>query len=164
MLCLQRLSALLDARQLRYDIVPHREAFTAQEVAHASHITGRRLAKVVVVREGNRNYFLVVLPANAHLDFGILRRMTGRKELGLATEDDLRRLFPDCEAGAMPPFGVLYNLPMYVDSSFRHEAEIFFQAGNHHEVLRMKFADFERASGPFAGEFSLHDDASALAL
>ena len=162
MLCLQRLSALLDARQLRYEVVPHREAFTAAEVAHATHVTGRQLAKVVVVREGARSFFLVVLPANAQLDFGVLQRMTGRREIGLASEDDLRRLFPDCEAGAMPPFGMLYNLPMYVDSSFRREPDVYFQAGNHHEVLRMKFADFERAAGPFAGEFSLHDDARVL--
>lgn len=157
MACLDRVTGLLDEKGLPYAILPHREAFTAQEVAHASHITGWKLAKVVVVREGLRGFFMAVLPASAHLDFGILRRVTGRKELGLATEDELRRLFPDCDAGAMPPFGALYGLPMYLDGCFRSSKEIYFQAGNHRELVRMRFADYERMAGPIAGEFCLHE-------
>uniref|UniRef100_A0A832I4A2 YbaK/EbsC family protein n=1 Tax=Eiseniibacteriota bacterium TaxID=2212470 RepID=A0A832I4A2_UNCEI len=154
----ERLVRLLDEQGASFAIVPHRVAFTAQEVAHASHVSGWKVAKVVVVREGLRNYLMAVVPASAHLDFGILRRMTGRKELGLANEEELRMLFPDCDPGAMPPFGNLYGMPVYLDACFRDARDIYFQAGNHAELVRMRFADYEALAGPFAGEFCLHEE------
>jgi Ala-tRNA(Pro) deacylase len=156
MACNERLQRLLDEKQVWYEVLPHREAFTAQDVAHTSHVSGKKLAKVVVVREGARSFFMCVMPASAHLDFTILKRMTGRKDLGLASEEEMGRLFPDCDSGAMPPFGDLYGMPFYLDACFRDEAEIYFQAGNHHEVVRMRFADYERLAGPPVGMFCMH--------
>jgi Ala-tRNA(Pro) deacylase len=147
---------LLDERQVWFEVLPHREAFTAQDVAHASHVSGKRLAKVVLVREGVRSFFMCVMPAAAHLDFAILKRMTGRQELGLASEEEISRLFPDCDLGAMPPFASLYGMPLYLDACFRSEPDVYFQAGNHHEVIRMRYADFERLAGPPAGVFCMH--------
>ena len=92
----------------------------------------------------------------AHLDFTILKRMTGRHELGLASEEEMSRLFPDCDLGAMPPFASLYGMPLYLDACFRSEPDVYFQAGNHHEVVRMRYADFERLAGPPAGVFCMH--------
>ena len=152
----KRVAARLDERGVRYEIVPHFTAFTAQDVAHAAHVSGTRLAKVLLVREGQDDYFLVVLPAQEHLDFGVLRRIAGRRDLALAAESEMRRLFPDCDAGAIPPFGALYELPMYVDPCLRQPGEIWFQAGNHGELVRTSFAGFETAAGPFTGEFCLH--------
>jgi Ala-tRNA(Pro) deacylase len=154
----ERLVRLLDENGVSFAIVPHRAAFTAQEVAHASHVSGWKVAKVVVVREGLRTYFMAVLPASQHLDFGVLRRMTGRKELGLANEEELRRLFPDCDPGAMPPFGNLYGLPVYLDACFREARDFYFQAGTHTELVRMRFRDYEALAAPFAGEFCMHEE------
>ena len=83
--------------------------------------------------------------------------MTGRRQLVLASEGEIRELFPDCEVGAMPPFGNLYQLPMYLDACFRGEEDFYFQAGNHHEVVKLKFTDFERLVQPLAGESHLHE-------
>ncbi len=156
MSCNERLLRLLDEKQVWHEVLPHQQAFTAQDVAHVAHVSGKRLAKVVVVREGTRSFFLCVLPAPAHLDFAILKRMTGRHDLGLASEEELARLFPDCDAGTMPPFGRLYGLPFYLDACFRSEEDVYFQAGNHTEIVRMRTADFERLAGPPAGVFCMH--------
>ncbi len=163
MMCKDRLLKLLDDRQVWYEVLPHQQAFTAQDVAHATHVSGKRLAKVVVVREGLRSFFLCVLPAHDHLDFTILKRKTGRKDLGLASEDELARLFPDCDPGTTPPFGGLYGLPVYLDACFRGEDDIYFQAGNHHEVLRMRTVDYERVAGPAAGVFCMHATPTVIA-
>jgi Ala-tRNA(Pro) deacylase len=145
-----RLLALLVRSRVEYELVPHREAFTAQEVAHTVHVRGRRLTKVVVVRAGRERYLMVALPASCHVDLAVLARVSGHRELDLATESEIRRVFPDCELGAMPPFGHLYGLPLYLDACLAEQDEIQFQAGNHHEVIRMNFTDYERLARPFA--------------
>jgi Ala-tRNA(Pro) deacylase len=155
--CIERVKRLLDQNQIRYDVIPHREAFTSQEVAQTTHVPGRRVAKVVILREAEGSFIMVVIPASEHLDLSVFRHMTGRQGVTMAGEDDLKRLFPDCELGAMPPFGPLYGLPAYVDACFWDEADFYFQAGNHHEVVRIPFVEYERVAGPFAGEFHLHE-------
>ena len=157
MSCIERVKRLLDQHQIRFDLIPHREAFTSQEVAQTTHVPGRRVAKVVILREDDRSFIMAVLPASEHLDLQVLRHMTGRPGVTMAGEDDLKRLFPDCELGAMPPFGPLYGLPAYVDACFWEEEDFYFQAGNHHEVARIRFKDYERVAGPFAGEYHLHE-------
>ncbi len=152
----ERVSRLLEQNRIEYEILPHREAFTAQEVAQTTHVSGRALAKVVVVREPAGAYLMAVLPASCHLDLNLLEQMTGHRGSVLATEDELKRLFPDCELGAMPPFGRLYGMPMYLDHCFWKASEFFFQAGNHHEVVRMDFEDYVQLARPLAGEFCLH--------
>lgn len=155
--CIERVRRLLDEHRIQYEILPHREAFTSQEVAQSIHLPGRRLAKVIVLREAAGSTLMVVLPASEHLDLSVFRHMTGRQGVSMASEEELKRLFPDCELGAMPPFGNLYGLTTYVDACFWDERDFWFQAGNHHEVVRMKFRDYERVAGPFAGEYHLHE-------
>jgi Ala-tRNA(Pro) deacylase len=157
MALVERVQRYLDRNDMPFKVIPHREAFTAQEVAESTHVAGRQLAKVVVIREGAAIFFMAVLPASCHVDFGVLRRVTGRQELTLATEEEARKLFPDCEMGAMPPFGSLYGIPMYLDRCFWEREEIFFQAGNHHEVVQMRFHDYLPLARPLAGEFCLHE-------
>jgi len=155
--CIERVKRLLDENRISYEVIPHREAFTSQEVAQTTHVPGRRVAKVVILREAADSFLMTVLPASEHLDLSVFRHMTGRRGITMASEDELRRLFPDCELGAMPPFGKLYDLPAYVDACFWDEDTFYFQAGNHHEVVRLAFADYERVAGPFAGEYHLHE-------
>jgi Ala-tRNA(Pro) deacylase len=99
---------------------------------------------------------MVVVPAQFHVDDAILHRVTGRSGIRLENESELQRLFPDCELGAMPPFGKLYGLPMYVDACFEREEDIWFQAGNHHELVRMRYEDYERIAQPFYARTCLH--------
>jgi len=153
-----RLMALLAKNRIEYELMPHREAFTAQEVAQSAHV------KVVLVREGRDRFLMAVVPASLHVDLEVLSRVSGRKHLALATESEVEREFPDCEVGAMPPFGHLYNLPLYLDQCLRREADIIFQAGNHHEVVRMPFTEYERLAGPFEKVACLHAAETAAAL
>ncbi len=152
-----RVKQLLDAGATRYEMQPHREVFTAQEVAKTSHVSGRRLAKVLIAKEHDGRYLMAVLPAPCRVDLAALRSAAGTRRLSLATEGDLAALFPDCDTGAMPPFGNLYNLPVYVDACFPGAGDFFFQAGNHQEIIRMLYEDFERLVHPVVGEFCLHE-------
>ena len=155
----QRLSELIRQRGVAFEILPHREVFTAQEVAHMSRVSGKNLAKVIVLRDAGGDYLMAVVPANEHVYLDELRCVTGRKGLDLAGEVELRRLFPDCEPGAMPPIGHLYGMPMYVDRCLA-ERDICFQAGNHHEIVRMRYDDFARLASPFEGDVCLHREVS----
>jgi len=157
MACVERVKRLLEQNQVSYQVVPHREAFTSQEVAETSHVPGRRLAKVVLLRDTKGAHLMAVIPAQEHIDLPLLQRASGRPGVAMAAEDEIKRLFPDCEVGAMPPFGNLYQLPTYLDACFRGEEDFYFQAGNHHEVVKLKFRDFERLIQPLAGESHLHE-------
>jgi Ala-tRNA(Pro) deacylase len=153
-----RLLGLLAKSRIEYELMPHPEAFTAQEVAQTAHIRGRRLAKVVLVRAGRSDYVMAVVPASSHVDLELLGRISGHKHLVLATEGEIQRVFPDCELGAMPPFGNLYGLQVYLDACFAQQENFIFQAGNHHEVVRMTFPEYERLAGPFAKVACLHHE------
>jgi Ala-tRNA(Pro) deacylase len=143
-----RLKEFLDQHGVHYATIPHPEAYTAQEVAALTHIRGKELAKSVVVRKERDQFIMVILPASRHIDFAALKAQLGTHLLELATEGQFKQLFPDCEAGAMPPFGNLYNLPTYVDESLREDREIAFNACTHREVVRLAFADYERLAQP----------------
>ncbi len=151
-----RLQAFLEAEQASYATRTHAPAFTAQEVAALSHVPGRDLAKAVVARSEDGRYLMAVLPASCRVDLAALARAAGTRKLSLAREEEVLKLFPDCEAGAMPPFGRLYGLPVYVDDCFSRNETLFFQAGNHREVVGMPYAEFERLAAPVVGEFCLH--------
>jgi Ala-tRNA(Pro) deacylase len=151
-----RLQALFAKSRIEYEILSHREAFTAQEVAQAAHERGRRVAKVVLLRARRDDYLMAVVPASCHVDLDIVERISGLKGLVVASEGEVLRVFPDCEPGAMPPFGNLYGLPTYLDECFARQEQIIFQDGNHHEVIRMPFAEYERLAGPFARVACLH--------
>ena len=151
-----RLLRLLVTSRVEYELVPHREAFTAQEVAQASHVAGGRLVKVVVVRCDGHRFLMAALPASCHLDLDLFARLSAEGTVVLASEREIRRLFPDCEVGAMPPFGALYDLPLLVDPCLLEHEDIIFQAGNHHELVRMEAKDYMRIAQPFAAVGCMH--------
>jgi Ala-tRNA(Pro) deacylase len=143
----ERLRSFLDSQHAEYTVSVHPKAFTAREVAFAEHLPAREVAKAVVVF-GDAEYHIVVIPANKLVDFQELRPAVGLSQVRLATEDELRALFPDCELGAMPPFGSIYGLGVYLDSSLVAEPEIAFNAGTHREVIHMRTAEFRRIAKP----------------
>jgi len=151
-----RVRAFLDEERVRYEVLPHRQAFTAQGIAHSVHTSGWRVAKVLLVRDREDGYLLAVLPASCLLDLERLRRVTDRPSLELAPETEMARLFPDCVPGAIPPFGRLYGMPVYVDSCFPHTHEVVFQAGTHREVVRMPYLVFEALARPTIADFCSH--------
>ena len=157
-----RLRELIERLELPCEVLAHREAFTARQVAETTHVSGRLLAKPVILREEGGQYLMAVVSAGEQVDLSAIHHEVGRPRARLADEIELAKLFPDCEVGAMPPVGRIYGLPTYLDVEFRRCADIYFQAGNHHEVVRMKFADFEKLIGPLAGEFTLHREHSKL--
>jgi Ala-tRNA(Pro) deacylase len=150
------LEELLAREAVPHTLVPHAEVYTAREVALVSHLPGREVAKALVARDGAGAALMVVLPAACRLDMAALQALAGRRRLRLATEEELARLFPDCEVGAMPAVGALYGMPVYADACFERRGEIFFQAGNHRELVRMRYADWERLVRPTTGEVCLH--------
>jgi Ala-tRNA(Pro) deacylase len=147
-----KIREFLDNHGVKYVSIRHSPAYTAAEVADSSHVAGRDFAKTLVVRMAD--YFaLVVLPASRRLSLTDLRELLEHPGLRLATEAEFRGLFPDCEAGAMPPFGNLYGLPVYVAESLAKETEIAFNAGTHTEVIKMDYADFAELVRPTVLDF-----------
>jgi len=152
----QRLQGLFDEERPAYQLLRHTEAFTANEVAAASHVPGRELAKVVVLRDKGGAFVMVSLPAPTRVDVEAVVSATAHGGLRLAEEHEFVSLFPDCDAGAMPPFGPLYDLPLYEDACLARSPEIAFQAGNHEEIVVMDHADYARLARPVSGQFCFH--------
>jgi Ala-tRNA(Pro) deacylase len=142
-----RVHDFLQRQHTRYELIHHARAVTAQETAASAHIPGQLLAKTVMVNLDGR-LAMVVVPAARRVNFGRLCRDTGAQDAALASEADFRDLFPDCEVGAMPPFGNLYGLEVYVDESLVSDADIAFNAGTHTEIVRMPYSEFERLVAP----------------
>lgn len=143
---------LLGAR-VPYTILPHRPAFTAQEEAAATHVPGRNWAKVVIcVADGKP--IQAVLPAPLVVNLDRLLALAGAVTIRLALEEELQGMFPDCEPGAMPPFGPLYGQRVFVDAALVAQPEIVFNAGTHTEAMRMRYADFAAAVTPVVGGFA----------
>ncbi|HEX9667652.1 MAG TPA: YbaK/EbsC family protein [Thermodesulfobacteriota bacterium] len=150
---LRRLKDYLDENNIKYVKITHSRAYTAQEIAASVHIPGKELAKTVIVRV-NDGFAMVVLPASRKVNFDQLKNVVGSNEIRLAQEDEFKGLFPDCEVGAMPPFGNLYNLPVYVASALSEDKEIAFNAGTHTDVIKISYSDFENLVKPTVGTFS----------
>jgi Ala-tRNA(Pro) deacylase len=147
-----QLREFLDSRGVKYVSIRHSPAFTAEEVAQSAHVSGRDFAKTIVVSiEGDMA--LVVLPANRRIVLADLREMMQAPHARLATEQEFRDLFPDCALGAMPPFGNLYGLPVYVAESLVGEEEIAFNAGTHTEVIKLRYEDFAALAKPVVLDF-----------
>jgi Ala-tRNA(Pro) deacylase len=123
-------------------------------VAAEEHVPGKLVAKTVVVKVDD-GFALAVMPATARANFARLRSALGAREVRLATELEFTGLFPDCEVGAMPPFGNLYGVPVYVDAALTQDKEIIFNAGTHQDTIRMRYADFERLALPKIFTFAL---------
>jgi Ala-tRNA(Pro) deacylase len=151
-----RVQGLLEGNRVPYELLAHPLAFTAQGVAHASHVSGWQMAKVVVVRPSSGPALMAVLPASCRLDLKHFEEISGSRGLTLVSEAEMRDVFPDCETGAMPPFGNLYGLPVWVDAHLARERELVFQCGNHREAVRVHWTDFERLVHPAVADFCKH--------
>ena len=148
----QRLKNFLDSQHARYQVLPHQAAYTAPEVAHTLHVPGKELAKVVVVNIGD-GFVMTVLPSTWNVDLDRLREIFQSPHVRLATEGEVKGLFPDCETGAMSPFGNLYDLQVYVDQSLADDEEIVFQGGTSREAIRMRYEDFAALARPTLEHF-----------
>ncbi len=144
---LNKLRQFLDSNGVKYVCISHSQAFTAQEVAASAHIPGDELAKTVIVRMDDE-LAMVVLPATRKVDLQSLREATGSDKVALASESEFAEVFGGCEVGAMPPFGNLYDMDVYVDESLRDDETIAFNAGSHTELVQMAYDDFERLVQP----------------
>lgn len=149
---LKRLKDYLDREKVPYAVLPHREAYTASDLAQTLHVSGKELAKVVMVKVGER-FVMAVLPANWKVDLKRLSDSFQTPHVRLATEEEFTGLFPDCELGAMPPFGNLYGLEVYVDQALTVDEEIVFQAGTRYEAVKLRYQDFANLVHPVVAEF-----------
>ena len=143
----KKLKAFLDQEKIKYVSIVHSPAYTAQEVAASAHITGRELAKTVIVQLDGQ-MAMAVLPANRKIILQDLREVTGADQVKFVPEDKFKKLFPDCETGAMPPFGNLYGMEVFMAASLTENDTIAFNAGSHTEVIKLAFKDFERLVHP----------------
>ena len=150
---LKALCDYLDREQIRYTVISHSPAFTSQEIAAASHISGREIAKSVIVRLDGE-LAMAVLPASRHVDIELLGELAGATRIEMAHETDFHDCFPGCETGAMPPFGNLYGMPVYVAGELTEDDFIAFNAGSHTELIQMHYRDFERLVQPRVLDFA----------
>lgn len=144
---LNKVREFLDSHNVKYLVISHSIAYTAQGIAALVHVSGKKLAKTVIVKIDGV-LAMAVIPASQHVDLELLRSITGAGNVELATEQEFQRAFPDCETGAMPPFGNLYDMAVYADASLAKHEEITFTAGTHRELLRMAWADILRLVDP----------------
>ena len=147
MRCRERLQEHLVANGVRFELEQHKVAYTAQDLAAVEHVSGRRVAKVVVLMTGG-GANLLLMPASSQVDLEKVTAELGIADVRLAHEDEFAGMFEDCDVGAMPPFGSLYGLPVYVDVSLTKAPEITFPAGSHRESMRIRFSDFDRLENP----------------
>jgi Ala-tRNA(Pro) deacylase len=148
-----KLDELLTSRQVPFERLHHRPVYTANRIAQVLHVPGREMAKTVLLR-GDQGYVLAVLPATHQVDLERLREDLGGARLEMATEEEMDLVFPDCERGALPPFGSLYHLPTFVDESLAEDEQIVFEAQNHEEAIRMRYRDYEALEHPRMGHFA----------
>ena len=144
---IRTLQDFLDKRKIKYVSIIHSAAYTAQEVAASAHITGKELAKTVIVQLDGK-MAMAVLPANRKIVLQDLRDVTGCDRVKFASEEEFKAKFPDCETGAMPPFGNLYGMDVYVAGTLKRNHEIAFNAGSHTEIIKISFQDFEALVQP----------------
>lgn len=149
------LKEFLDHNKVRYVSIKHSVAYTAQEIAASAHIKGKELAKTVLIKIDGK-LAMCVLPASNKVDFDLLEKSLGGKNARLANEVEFKDKFPECEVGAMPPFGNLYGLDVYAEESLAKDKEIAFNACSHTELVQMSYQDFERLAKPKMMKFSYH--------
>jgi len=149
-----KITDYLQSQNVQFETRQHPPAYTAQEVAAEEHVSGRTLAKAVVVRADD-SYALCVLPAHRKLDMEKAAAALNAQQVFLADEMDLAKLFPDAEVGAEPPFGNLYNLPTVADNQLASEEFIIFQAGTHRQAIRMRFDDYRCLVNPLLADISV---------
>ncbi|MGQ9594415.1 MAG: aminoacyl-tRNA deacylase [Anaerolineae bacterium] len=151
--CRERLEQYFRENGVGYEVLQHPQAYTMSEVAAALHVSGKQVAKVVMVKADGKPTMLVVA-SPYRLDFARVRDLLGAKEVVLAREEEFADLFPDCATGAMPPFGNLYGVPVYVDEALAAQKEMVFRVGSHNEAMRVAYQDFARLVQPQVGAFA----------
>lgn len=150
----ERVRAFLDERGADYEAVRHPPTFSARELAHVDHVPERTVAKTVVFL-GDDVYAFAVLPADERIDLNQLRYVIGIDDIRIAEEAELLKLFPDCELGAAPPFGPLFNLPVYVDRRLTEQEKIELNGGTHRDEIRMSYDEFARVTEPIVVDFGV---------
>jgi len=150
----KKLKEYLDKNKIKYVSISHSPVYTAQEIAASTHIPGKELAKTVMVKLDGK-MAMAVLPASYKVDFKQLKEVSGAKKAELATEEEFKNLFPECDVGAMPPFGNLYGMEVYAAETLAEDEKIAFNAGSHTEVIQLAYADFERLVKPKTLRFAV---------
>lgn len=145
----------LEKSGAKYEVTEHKPTFSAQQMAAAEHEAGRYVAKPVIVNVDGK-YMMCVLSASYKIDLQALKKQLGAKSVELAEEDEIGKLFGDCELGAEPPFGNLYDMPVIMDKSMESDDHIIFQAGSHEKAVRMSMVDYRKLVKPKVLEFSYH--------
>ncbi|NIL97263.1 MAG: deacylase [Planctomycetales bacterium] len=144
----------LKEKNVVFEALQHEPTYDAQRMAQAVHTSGHEVAKTVLLRAGaNEAYVVAVLPADEHVDFGKVGTALGCEVVELASEREIAAHCPDCEVGALPPFGSQYGMQTLVDTSLTEDEDIVFEGNTHREAIRMKFADFQRLENPLVGSF-----------
>jgi Ala-tRNA(Pro) deacylase len=149
----KKLREFLDENKVKYVVISHSTAYTAQEIAASAHISGKEMAKTVIVKVDGKTA-MAVLPASYRVDFDLLKKATGAKKVELASEREFKDMFPECDTGAMPPFGNLYGMDVFVAEKLTEDQEIAFNAGSHAELVKLPYKDFERLVQPKVLRFS----------
>lgn len=144
---LSSLREYLDKHNVQYIVISHSPAFTAQGIAALAHVPGKELAKTVIVKLDDK-LVMAVLPASFHVDLGMLKKETNARTAQLASEADFKDRFPECETGAMPPFGNLYGIEVFADETLAKDKEIAFNAGSHRELIRLAWEDYANLVKP----------------
>ena len=150
----KRLKEFLDSHSIKYVTISHSRAFTAQETAASAHVPVKELAKTVLGKIDGK-MAMAVLPASCKVDVDLLKKATRASTIEIASEKEFKNLFPDCEIGAMPPFGNLYGMEVFVTKSLTEDREIAFNAGSHRELVKLAYKDFEQLVKPKVITFSI---------
>jgi len=151
---IKKLKEFLDSHNVEYITINHSKAYTAQKIAGSAHIPGKELAKSVIVKMDGK-MAMAVLPASYQVNFNQLKIASGANKVEISSEHEFRDVFPDCELGAMPPFGNLYGMEVYVAKSLAEDEEIAFNACSHTELIKMKYKDFDNLARPKILKFSV---------
>jgi Ala-tRNA(Pro) deacylase len=153
--CKAKLEKYFRDNRVKFQAMTHPTAYTAQEVAAAQKVKGKQVAKVVMVL-ADAKPVMVVTPASHRIDFPKLKGVLTAKEARLAQEEEFAGLFPDCDTGAMPPFGNIYDVPVVVDRALTEDAEIVFQAGSHRDTMKIAYEDYARLTNPTVADCATH--------
>jgi len=143
----KKLKEFLDSQKIEYVTINHSLAYTAQRIAASAHISGKDIAKTVVIKADGK-LIMAVLPASCKINLDLLKIALKANSMEISSEKEFGALFPDCELGAMPPFGNLYGMAVYVAEKLTHDEEIAFNAGSHRELIKLSYKDFERLVKP----------------
>jgi Ala-tRNA(Pro) deacylase len=150
-----KLEEFLNDRRIRFDVLRHDDTFDSQHLAESVHVSGRQIAKTVLLRmDHGYHYAVAILPATHLIDLEAVAKLLGGARMELATEYEIAQRCPDCETGVLPPFGSMYGLETVLDESLRHAEQIVFEANSHHEAIRMAGEDFMKLENPLIGDFA----------